>query len=302
MSFWDLLGAGLNIGGGFISAQAAKKAAKTQVQAQQEASAVSGQASAAAIAEQRRASEAAIAQQQRAMEQAIGLQRESSQASRDSFRPYAELGDYAAGELGGRLNNNALLAPFNPEDLYNDPGYQFQLAEGNKAIDHAAGARGKRYSGETLKALTRFGQDYAGNAYQNAFSRDAAAKQQQYNFLAGPANLGMGISGTLANLNANTAGNIGRYGTDAASNIGNLQTGSASNIGNIGTRGAQIAGQYIDNAGDARAEGGVAAMNALTGGATNAYEGWRLANDPKYQAAYNAKNYNPYGQLYPRSR
>ena len=268
--FWDLLssagraisnnsgliGAGLNLGSGIYSASVARDAAQQQADAQREAARI-----------QAEAANAATAQQQRASEQAIALQREQATAAQEQLRPYAEIGDYAAQELGGRLNNNALLAPFNPEDLYNDPGYQFQLSEGNKAIDNAAGARGSRYSGKTLKALTRFGQDYASNAYQNAYNRDAATKQQQYNMLAGPMNAGMGVSGTLTNSGANVAGNIGSYGTNAA-----------SNIGNIGTSTANLVGQYLGNAGDAGAEGQVAGTNALTAGAQNAYETWRIAN------------------------
>jgi hypothetical protein len=52
-----------------------------------------------------------------------------------------------------------------------DPGYQFRLGEGNKAIERAAASRGGMYSGATLKALQRFGQDHASNEFGNVFGR-----------------------------------------------------------------------------------------------------------------------------------
>lgn len=41
------------------------------------------------------------------------------------------------------------------------PGYQFGLDEGNKSVQASAAARGGLNSGATLKALLRYGQNYA---------------------------------------------------------------------------------------------------------------------------------------------
>ncbi len=41
------------------------------------------------------------------------------------------------------------------------PGYQFGLDEGNKQVQASAAARGGLNSGATLKALLKFGQNYA---------------------------------------------------------------------------------------------------------------------------------------------
>lgn len=43
----------------------------------------------------------------------------------------------------------------------NTPGYQFGLDEGAKTVQASAAARGGLNSGATLKALTKFGNDYA---------------------------------------------------------------------------------------------------------------------------------------------
>lgn len=62
----------------------------------------------------------------------------------------------------------AQAQPQQPQDLAgiydqwrNTPGYQFGLQEGNRSIEASAAARGGLNSGATLKALQRYGTDYA---------------------------------------------------------------------------------------------------------------------------------------------
>lgn len=122
-----------------------------------------------------------------------------------------------------------LTTDFTGKDLTSEPGYQFRLEEGLKAINALAANRGSLDSGATLKALTRYGQDYAGNEYQNAFNRDAANKERKYNMLAG-------VSGT----GQTTATNIGTFGANTANNI-------AENY--LGAGNARAAGQVARGAG-----------------------------------------------------
>lgn len=134
----------------------------------------------------------------------------AQEAAQTTMRPYAAVGDQAAGQLQNYLAGPAMQ----PFDFQDEPGYQFRLAEGEKAIDRSAGARGSRYSGATLKGLQRFAQDYAGNEYQNAFSRDNATRTRNYNMLAGGTQLGMNAQGTIGNYMSNVgdaraAGSVG---------------------------------------------------------------------------------------------
>lgn len=62
------------------------------------------------------------------------------------------------------------IAP-NPQDVANDPSYQFRLAEGNKAIEGSAAAKGLLRTGGTLKDLAGYGQDLASQEYSNMFGR-----------------------------------------------------------------------------------------------------------------------------------
>lgn len=155
----------------------------------------------------------------KAAKTAAKAQRQAAESAQAQFRPYAQLGDQAAGEMRSRLNKNALLGDFTLQDFQADPGYNFRLSEGNKAIDRAAGARGSRYSGATLKAMQRFAQGLASDEFQRAYDRDANNRTMQYNFLAGPINAGQGASGTIANYMGN-AGDARAAGTvGAASNL-----------------------------------------------------------------------------------
>ena len=138
--------------------------------------------------------------------------------------------------LKSQQANQALLDPylnfqFNPQDLQNDPGYQFNLAEGNKAQDRAQLSRGGYFSGNALREAQQFGQGLADNTYNTAFGRALQTNQQG---LTG-AGVGMGInenignikSGSTTNLNNLYTGALGSmFGGDSFSNTGALQGGN----------------------------------------------------------------------------
>lgn len=127
----------------------------------------------------------------------------------------------------------SLLKPFTGADLQNEPGYQFGLSEGNKGIDRAAAAAGRYDSGATLKALTRFGEDYAGTKYNEAYNRDAATKGQTYQFLSGQQGIGVNAAGQQAGLGMNAASGAAGYNTGAAdaSAAGIVGAANAANSG-----------------------------------------------------------------------
>jgi hypothetical protein len=56
-------------------------------------------------------------------------------------------------------------------DLITDPSYQFRFGEGQRAIENRAAAMGKRFSGNMLRALTDYGQDFASTEFGNAYNR-----------------------------------------------------------------------------------------------------------------------------------
>jgi hypothetical protein len=95
------------------------------------------------------------------------------------------------------------------------------------------------------RGITRFAQDYASNAYQQAFNNFSAQRKDIYNTLAGIA--GIGQTGQTATNAA--AQNYGTNAANLATGIGNAQ--AAGTIGQANAYGnalSQIGGMsYVNN-------------------------------------------------------
>ncbi len=76
------------------------------------------------------------------------------------------------------------------------PGYQFQREQGQQAIERSAAARGGLQSGNTLAAVTEFGQGLADTTFRN-YLADVMALQSQ------------GVDAARANLTTQRAANVG---------------------------------------------------------------------------------------------
>lgn len=68
-----------------------------------------------------------------------------------------------------------------PNQLANDPSYQFRLKEGQRALQNSAGARGTLRTGGTLKDLLGYGQSFASQEYNNIYNRAADAYDRNRN-------------------------------------------------------------------------------------------------------------------------
>jgi hypothetical protein len=125
----------------------------------------------------------------------------------------------------------SMAKAFGTDQFQQDPGYAFRQAEGMKALERSAAARGNLLSGSTLKGVQRFGQDLASQEYQNAFNRYQVERSARLNPLQSL--MGSGQSAT------------------------NVMTGAAGQMG-------QNQASNIYNAGQARASGYIGSANALT--------------------------------------
>ena len=97
-----------------------------------------------------------------------------------------------------------------------DPGYQFRLEQGQKALDNRLRAGGKFYSGSALKAGTDYNQGFASNEFSNVYNR-----------LAGLAGTGQAATNTTAQLGQSTAGAVANNQTD----MGNARASGYMGIG-----------------------------------------------------------------------
>lgn len=188
-----IIGAGGAIAGSVIRGNAADSAAQTQANAANQAS----------------ATELQMFNQTQANEQ-----------------PYMQAGGTALTSLlnglglgPGGTGQGSLNTPFNPSMLQNTPGYQFQLGQGEQAIQDSATATGGIGGGNTLKALMNYGQGLASTTYQQQLEDYMAQQNQGFNKLQ-----------TIAGSGQNAAANLGSLGSQTAQSIGNNQIGAGNSI------------------------------------------------------------------------
>ena len=207
------------------------------------AAAISSSASRSAARTQAQAAQTAAEAQVQAQEIAIEEQRRQYNLSREDFAPYRETGTEALGTLR-QLNQpgSSLAEEFHyPLSAFQaDPGFQFRLDEGMKVLERSAAARGGVLGGRQLKDITRFGQEFASNeyntAYTRAFNEFMANRGTRFNRLAALAGIGQTTTSFGAQIGAQTSGNISNIyqGTGARLSDIALQSGNARAAGQIG--------------------------------------------------------------------
>ena len=229
------LGLGLgSIGASLYGANQAKKGMNAQIEAGDRAAALEAQSAA----------------------DQLKLQREIWEKQQADYKPYLEQGTWGINRLGdlmkqgsGQLNN--------PFDTYlaskglaggkfdtSNPAYQFQLKQGQQALDRSSAARGMGYSGAQMKASQEYGQGLASQQYDKEYNRASGEFGDYFNRLAGLSQGGQQAAGSMANAGGQYAQNTG----NTLANLSNAQTG--------------ILGQQAN----ARASGYTANANALSGG------------------------------------
>lgn len=252
---------------------------------------------------------------------ANNLQARIFDINRSDQLPYRDTGYAALGQLQGQYLNSGQpdygggppgvtpfpgapqLQPFTGNvNLEQDPGYQFRLREGMRAIQQSASAAGTLQSGNTLKGLTRFGQDYASQEYGNAYNRAFGENQQQNNIAqqgfgnaiqVNQGQYGRELENYLLNYNRRR-GEVGdQY--NRLSNLAGLGQTSVGQLGNLGQNYAAQVGQNIIGAGNAQAAGQIGAANATTG-LVNNLSG--IANQGFNNYLFARNTQNPYGGGY----
>ncbi|HZT29727.1 MAG TPA: hypothetical protein VFA33_07590 [Bryobacteraceae bacterium] len=320
MPFGGLLAAGISAGtsifGGLLGSSASKKAAQQLADKGIQAGRNVQQAGAEAQGGMDRAVSAAAGDVNAGADRAIqdvwsGTDRANATLSDVYAQQQANLNPYLAAGQQGVTSLASMLAPggalskefsFNPADLKNEPGYQFTLQQGTRALQNAASARGGASGSSSLKALTRFSQGLADTTYQNAYNRALTTFQtNRNNTLAGMldlANLGQfgtqQFNATSTNFGNQTAANTlnaglfsGNTRYNAANRVGDIGLTGAEYNGNLGLRTAEDVGNDLMGVGNAQAAGTVGAANAwqtALGGVANAAQTYGLS-----------RMLNPYG-------
>jgi hypothetical protein len=199
--------AGATLVTGYMGAQAAKGAAQTQADAA-----------------------GAAAAQERAM----------YEQSREDLAPYREQGYTALKDI--EKMKPFLTAQFGPDQFsqYLDPSMAFRQKIGTQATERMANVGGGAISGNTLRALTDYGQNLASTEYGSAFNRFQTERGNIYNTLANIAGMGQGAVNTGVRAGESFAAGqtglmTGSAAAQAAGTVGaaNAYGGAASNLGNM---------------------------------------------------------------------
>lgn len=138
---------------------------------------------------------------------------------------------------------------FTPGDLTQTPGYQFQLDQGQEALDRKAAAGGGFYSGANLKAAQSFGQNLAGTTFDNEYNRAFNAFQTNR-------------ANTLNPLQA-----LAGQGQSSANNVSGIQQNTGNALANLYT-----------GLGNAQGAAAISRGNAIGGAINSGLSAWQQAN------------------------
>lgn len=146
--------------------------------------------------------------------QAAQLQQQQYEQTRQDQAPYRAAGTTALDTIGNDLSTKTgFAAPFN---FQADPGYQFNLKQGQQAINNSSAAKGGVLNGGTLKALSQYTSGLADTTYNSAYNRYLAGSQNSFNQLNSLAQLGEGATTNTGAASAHAADAEGNDITGAA--------------------------------------------------------------------------------------
>jgi hypothetical protein len=221
--------------------------------------AISSNAAGNAAQTQANAAESAAQLQAQEAQNALNFQEQEFNTNQANLAPWLTAGEGGLSQLqtllgiGGNTSApgyGSLLTPFTPptaSTAQQYPGYQFQLGQGEEALQNSAAANGSLLSGNTQEALNNYAQNYAQNDYTNVYNQSyntfESNQANQFNRLAALSGIGQTAATTL-----------GTEGQNAANTEANIDL----------TTGAQQ-GQDIQNAAAAEASGYIGSANAWSG-------------------------------------
>lgn len=177
-------------------------------------------------------------------------QQANYQQSRQDNMPWLQAGQTSLADLMRQMQAgsfNTAYQQFDPSQLANDPGFQFRLSEGQKALERSAAARGGLNSGGFMKGLSRYSQGVASDEFGNAWNRHQAEYATRQGENAGRFNRLSGLAG---------------MGQNAAQYLGSLGQQNAGTMGNFAN---SMSGLHADRA-NARAVGASAGWNGVANG------------------------------------
>ena len=136
----------------------------------------------------------------------------------------------------------SLLRPFSAADLKSNlaPNYDFMLGQGQTATNNLANLSGGVISGNALKGINDYTQNYAQNAYQQAYNNYNTNQSNIFNRLSSIAGLGENASAQTGTIGSNTANGV----SSALQNAGTATAGGIVGSGNALSQGINNAASW----------------------------------------------------------
>lgn len=141
-----------------------------------------------------------------------------------------------------------LARGFTMDDYQADPGYQFRLDEGNKAIERQLAARGQSFTPAAMKELGRFNQGMASQEYARAYDRFNIDQNNLFNRLAALSGMGQTATAQTAGAGQNYANQAGNIYGQMGNAVTSAQVASASQpsmFGSLLNTGARLAPFFL---------------------------------------------------------
>jgi hypothetical protein len=146
-------------------------------------------------------------------------------AGQGFLQPWQKAGTEALAEW-----QKGTTAGFDQSKVTMDPGFDFRLQQGAKALQGSAAARGGVLSGAAQKSLARYSQDYSSGEFDKAYGRQYDGYMDRLKQLAGISDSGRAAGGKMADIGQTGARDVANLGTNQA----NLQRGYAGDIASLG--------------------------------------------------------------------
>lgn len=141
------------------------------------------------------------------------------------LNPYMQGGEDAQQAL---LNASG-LGKGGYSDFYKSPDYNFRMDEGTKALERSAAAQGGLYSGETGKALQKFGQGLAKDSFNDYTNRLSGIANQGQNAATNYGQFGQNTAQGVAGIYGDYADGQERFGNTGLGILGNRSTDTQAN-------------------------------------------------------------------------
>lgn len=205
----------------------------------------------------------AIAYQKQQSANALGQQQQTTNQITGELSPFLNTGQNATASLNSLLSPGGALtkgwdqtfqAP-TAAQAAGTPGYQFELQQGENALQNSAAARGGLLSTGTAKNLNDYAQGTAASHYNDTYNQ--ALQTYGTNYSTATNNQQM-----LYNMLYGASG----QGLSAGQSLGGLQQAGAQGQSNIYQNTGQQVGNNLNLVGQEAAGGIVGGNNALVGG------------------------------------